>query len=192
MLMFTKFCCSTWINIFLTSFVIATESSPPLTSFEVEGYVWVCWGLSVAMMVFTRLPGDVADSTEEECMFATLKMFLLLVGITTPFMCVFWWSNGAAYGVVIGWCALWGIAGLKYEWIEEITFFGMVTFFALSIIQVYFIATQEFSHNALVLAGFGTAIAVGVLLVVYVMIGYIAVDMMFEMIREFVEWIRSG
>jgi len=189
MLCFNKFMCSTCCSMLLTSYVIATQCSSSLSSFEVETYVWVCWGVSVTQMCFTFLPGD-TDDEQEYITFGVFRLLWFLSTITTPFICVFWWSNVGFYGVVMGWCALICMIGGALDTPEGAVFIAMLTFLAMSIIQVYFMATQDFTSDALILAGFGTAVAVLALLVMYVVLGYIAVNTMFQMVRSFINWIR--
>jgi len=189
MLCFYKFICSTCWSLLLTSYVIATQNSSSLSSFEVEPYVWVCWGVSLTQMCLT-FPLIDMDDEQEWMTFGVCRLLWFLSCITTPFICVFWWPNVGFYGVLISWFTLICMIGNVLETPEAAAFGAMMTFVAMSIIQVYFMATQDFTRDALILAGFGTAVAVIALLGVYVIIGYVAVNTMFQMVRGFLSWIR--
>jgi len=189
MMGFIKLMCSTCCSILLTSYVIATQSSSSLSSFESEPYVWVCWGVSLTMMCFTRLPGVLNDENEY-IIFGMFRLLWLIGAITTPFICVFWWSNLGFYGIVMSWCVF--ICMIGEILIPEVAVFcAMLTLLAMSIIQIYFMATQDFNSDALILAGFGTGLSVIVLSVLYVFIGYMAVNTMFQMLRSFFSVIQQ-
>jgi len=180
-------CCFTCLSFLVTTFVIATS---PL-NVSVPTDIWVCWCVSVGV-IFLALEPD--DGEIEWSKVLMVRIIFFLIGISTAFIYVFWWKNLGLYAVVLAWFILTcSIAGSSTSWALGVGCI-VTTVIEFAVIQVYFIATKDFSTDTLIIAGFGTAVAVIILLMVYMIFGYFSVNMMFTILRGIFagDWNEQG